>query len=65
MSASGLENAKRLVASYKQGRVAAMTPELWLAKKVVDSTLHPGELAGPVGEGEGEGRRVVWGAMLC
>ncbi|KAI9721227.1 MAG: hypothetical protein M1812_002388 [Candelaria pacifica] len=42
VSNSGLENAKRLVSSYKQGSVRSMTPELWQAKKVVDSTLHPG-----------------------
>ena len=42
VSASGLENAKRLVSSYKQGHVQSMTPELWQAKKIVDSTLHPG-----------------------
>ena len=43
VSASGLENAKKLVSSYKQGQVKSMTPEIWHAKKVVDSTLHPGE----------------------
>ncbi|MCJ1458345.1 hypothetical protein MMC28_008716 [Mycoblastus sanguinarius] len=42
VSASGLENAKKLVSSYRQGHVNSMTPELWQAKKVVDSTLHPG-----------------------
>ncbi|OAQ70023.1 mitochondrial cation transporter [Pochonia chlamydosporia 170] len=38
---SGLESAKRLVTEYKTGKIAHMTPELWHAKKVVDSTLHP------------------------
>lgn len=38
---SGLEKAKRLVVDYKEGRVQNMTPELWQAKKIVDSTLHP------------------------
>lgn len=42
MSASGLENAKRLVTSYKKGEAKVMTPEIWQAKKIVDSTLHPG-----------------------
>ena len=42
-SSSGLEHAKALVASYKQGKVQTMTPELWQAKKIVDSTLHPGQ----------------------
>ncbi|KAA6412143.1 MAG: mitochondrial cation transporter [Lasallia pustulata] len=41
VSASGLENAKKLISSYKQGQVNSMTPEIWRAKKVVDSTLHP------------------------
>ncbi|KAK2751104.1 hypothetical protein FQN57_000179 [Myotisia sp. PD_48] len=41
VSPAGLENAKALVASYKGGRLLSMTPELWHAKKVVDSTLHP------------------------
>ncbi|KAL8735841.1 MAG: hypothetical protein Q9181_002670 [Wetmoreana brouardii] len=41
VSTSGLENAKSLVSSYKQGYVQSMTPELWRAKKIVDSTLHP------------------------
>jgi hypothetical protein len=39
---SGLENAKRLVTEYKTGKLQHMTPELWKAKKIVDSTLHPG-----------------------
>lgn len=42
VSSAGLEQAKKLIASYKQNHVPAMTPELWHAKKVVDSTLHPG-----------------------
>ncbi|MCJ1306256.1 putative alpha-isopropylmalate carrier, partial [Hypocenomyce scalaris] len=41
ISGSGLENAKKLISSYKQGQIRSMTPELWQAKKVVDSTLHP------------------------
>jgi len=40
-SPSGLEHAKKLVTSYKQGEIRDMTPELWTAKKIVDSTLHP------------------------
>jgi hypothetical protein len=42
VSSSGLENAKQLVSSYKKGEAKVMTPEIWQAKKVVDSTLHPG-----------------------
>jgi len=41
VSSSGLEHAKSLIAAYKQGKIQTMTPELWQAKKVVDSTLHP------------------------
>jgi hypothetical protein len=42
VSSTGLESAKKLISSYKQNHVPAMTPELWRAKKIVDSTLHPG-----------------------
>ncbi|KAI9781573.1 MAG: putative alpha-isopropylmalate carrier [Peltula sp. TS41687] len=38
---SGLEHAKELITRYKRGEIKSMTPELWQAKKVVDSTLHP------------------------
>ncbi|EYE98837.1 sideroflexin family transporter [Aspergillus ruber CBS 135680] len=41
VSSTGLENAKRLITSYKQSQIPNMTPELWRAKKVVDSTIHP------------------------
>ncbi|KAI0180214.1 Tricarboxylate/iron carrier [Hypoxylon sp. FL1284] len=37
----GLEEAKKLLVRYKQGEIKDMTPQLWQAKKVVDSTLHP------------------------
>ena len=37
----GLEEAKNLLISYKQGQIKHMTPDLWRAKKIVDSTLHP------------------------
>ncbi|MCJ1296821.1 hypothetical protein MMC34_008389 [Xylographa carneopallida] len=43
VSSADLENAKRLISSYKQGQTGSMTPDLWQAKKIVDSTLHPGE----------------------
>ena len=38
---AGLERAKTLLTDYKQGKIQDMTPELWQAKKLVDSTLHP------------------------
>ncbi|KAI9166592.1 Sideroflexin fsf1 [Paramyrothecium foliicola] len=38
---TGLEHAKRLVTDFKTGKVENMNPELWKAKKIVDSTLHP------------------------
>ncbi|KAG9721015.1 hypothetical protein KCU59_g3841, partial [Aureobasidium melanogenum] len=31
-SSAGLEHAKDLVTSYKQGKIQSMTPELWKAK---------------------------------
>ncbi|OCL06045.1 Tricarboxylate/iron carrier [Glonium stellatum] len=40
-SSAGLEHAKQLVTSYKQGQIKDMTPDLWKAKKIIDSTLHP------------------------
>ena len=40
---SGLEKAKKLVTDYKTGKVQEMSPELWRAKKIVDSTLHAGK----------------------
>ncbi|KAI2621876.1 sideroflexin-5 [Xylaria nigripes] len=39
---NGLEDAKRLVMAYKSGEIKEMTPALWKAKKIVDSTIHPG-----------------------
>ncbi|CAF9923666.1 hypothetical protein IMSHALPRED_005989 [Imshaugia aleurites] len=41
VSSSGLEQAKKLVSSYKKGQEKLMSPEIWRAKKIVDSTLHP------------------------
>jgi Tricarboxylate carrier. len=42
VSSTGLEQAKQLISSYKQNKISDMNAELWRAKKVVDSTLHPG-----------------------
>jgi hypothetical protein len=42
VSSAGLEQAKLLISSYKQNKIPTMNAELWRAKKVVDSTLHPG-----------------------
>lgn len=39
---ASLEHAKELVSAYKQGKIQSMTPELWQAKKTIDSTIHPG-----------------------
>ncbi|TDZ23899.1 putative mitochondrial transport protein fsf1 [Colletotrichum sidae] len=41
VGSTGLEQAKSLLTDYKLGKIPHMTPELWKAKKVVDSTLHP------------------------
>ncbi|KFA70022.1 hypothetical protein S40285_02018 [Stachybotrys chlorohalonatus IBT 40285] len=38
---TGLERAKQLVTEYKTGKIERMSPDLWRAKKIVDSTLHP------------------------
>ncbi|KAF5026659.1 hypothetical protein F66182_1243 [Fusarium sp. NRRL 66182] len=38
---TGLDKAKELVTEYKTGKIEHMSPALWHAKKVVDSTLHP------------------------
>lgn len=42
VSRDGLEKAKGLITNYKLGKIREMTPELWQAKKIVDSTIHPG-----------------------
>ena len=42
VSGAGLDEAKRTIEAYKHGRIERLTPEVWQAKKVVDSTLHPG-----------------------
>ncbi|KAK4201863.1 putative mitochondrial transport protein [Triangularia verruculosa] len=41
VSSAGLTDAKNLLIAYKNGQIPNMTPDLWKAKKVVDSTLHP------------------------
>lgn len=42
MGKTGLEQAKKALGTYKTGQVQEMTPDLWEAKKIIDSTLHPG-----------------------
>jgi hypothetical protein len=44
---AGLEHAKSLIGGYKQGKIGEMNAELWNAKKIVDSTLHPGRCCQP------------------
>ena len=41
VSSTGLDHAKQVVTSYKTGHAKVMTPELWKAKQIVDSTIHP------------------------
>ncbi|KAH3671307.1 hypothetical protein OGAPHI_000530 [Ogataea philodendri] len=36
-----IENAKRLVWDYKNGVISEMTPDVWRAKRVLDSSIHP------------------------
>lgn len=43
----GLEQAKQAIIAYKTGQTKEMTPQLWQAKKIVDSTLHPGTASLP------------------
>ncbi|OQE20312.1 hypothetical protein PENSTE_c013G08325 [Penicillium steckii] len=40
-STSQLNTSMSLLANYKNGKIQEMNPELWKAKKIVDSTLHP------------------------
>lgn len=44
MGKQGLERAKNAIVAYKTGQIKEMTPEIWQAKKIVDSTLHPGKV---------------------
>jgi hypothetical protein len=37
-----LDYSKALLTKYKTGEIKEMNEELWRAKKIVDSTLHPG-----------------------
>ncbi|CAM1509728.1 Fc.00g000630.m01.CDS01 [Cosmosporella sp. VM-42] len=41
VNSTGIERAQRTVAAYKQGHVKHMSPELWQAKTIIDSALHP------------------------
>lgn len=36
-----IEESKRLIWDYKNGVVPEMTPRLWRAKKILDSSVHP------------------------
>ncbi|ODV95232.1 hypothetical protein PACTADRAFT_33810 [Pachysolen tannophilus NRRL Y-2460] len=36
-----VEKAKFLIGEYKNGKIKEMSPELWRAKRVLDSTVHP------------------------
>ncbi|CCG20744.1 tricarboxylate carrier protein [Candida orthopsilosis Co 90-125] len=40
-TSNDIETAKRMIWDYKNGVIPTMTPELWRAKRVLDSTLHP------------------------
>ncbi|RKF81898.1 putative mitochondrial transport protein fsf1 [Golovinomyces cichoracearum] len=41
VSKSGLEAAKNTIMAYKIGKIKDVNDEVWRAKKIVDSTLHP------------------------
>lgn len=36
-----IEESKRLIWDYKNGVIPKMTPKLWRAKKILDSSVHP------------------------
>lgn len=38
---TGLDRAKQLITDYRTGKIEHMSPELWKAKKIIDSTVHP------------------------
>ncbi|KAF2673571.1 mitochondrial cation transporter [Microthyrium microscopicum] len=40
-SAQTLEQSKQILTQYKSGQIKEMNEDLWQAKKIVDSTLHP------------------------
>lgn len=40
-SSKDIEDARRMVWDYKNGVTGKMTPELWRAKRVLDSAIHP------------------------
>ena len=57
------------MAEYKLGKRNGMTPELWQAKKVVDSTLHPGGLLptfalAPSSQKYMESNWIPWGKLV-
>jgi hypothetical protein len=41
-STQSLNQAKDLLIGYKTGTINEMNDDLWKAKKLVDSTVHPG-----------------------
>jgi hypothetical protein len=44
-STQALNQARDLLISYKTGNIKEMNDDLWKAKKLVDSTIHPGAFA--------------------
>ncbi|OJJ01693.1 hypothetical protein ASPVEDRAFT_52593 [Aspergillus versicolor CBS 583.65] len=40
-SRARLQEAKQLVSSYRHGHIPTITPDVWAAKLLLDSTLHP------------------------
>ncbi|CAH6718290.1 sideroflexin Fsf1p [[Candida] jaroonii] len=36
-----ISNAKQMIWDYRNGVIPSMTPELWRAKKILDSAIHP------------------------
>lgn len=40
-TSADVEAARSLISAYRTGQITSMSPELWRAKRVLDSTLHP------------------------
>lgn len=41
VSKKELDHSKEILGKYQKGEIADISPELWRAKKVMDSTIHP------------------------
>jgi hypothetical protein len=44
-SSTALQHSKDILIQYKAGKIQDMNDDLWKAKKIVDSTIHPGTVS--------------------